>query len=110
MAKFPCYKCNGSGQVAFKHIENGVCFQCGGLGQLSYRPRAKVDADPNPDLLVPAEKRATDKQWDYLVRLVQDNDDKFCRYIKAAGGKIAAQRYTTKAVMSRAIEMARAGA
>jgi RecJ-like exonuclease len=110
MSKFPCFKCNGSGQVAFKHIENGVCFQCGGAGTLSYQPKAKAEADPNPDLLVPADKRATDKQWEYLLRLVRENDDKFCRFVRAAGGKIAAQRYVTKAIMSRAIDLARAGA
>lgn len=27
-----CTKCGGSGQVAFKHIENGKCFRCAGSG------------------------------------------------------------------------------
>lgn len=109
MTQFDCYKCGGTGKVPFHHIENGDCFACGGSGQVAYRRRAK-QAEPHPELLVPVEERATDKQWNYMVRLVCDNSDDFCRFIRAAGGKIANQKYVNKAVMSRAIEMARSGA
>lgn len=103
MANTNCFKCNGTGEVSFKHIANGVCFQCSGSGKLSYR--AQVAADPHPELLVPAEQRSTTKQWEYFGRLVQD-DRKACRIMKDAGAPMATQRYVTKAIMSKAIEMA----
>jgi hypothetical protein len=108
MTTFPCFKCNGSGQVSFRHIENGKCFQCAGSGKLSYRQTAK--ADPHPELLVAEAERATDKQWSYLLRLVREDDDKFCKIVRKAGAPFAAQRYIRRDVMSRAIEMAREGA
>lgn len=109
MAQFDCWKCGGSGKVPFHHIENGVCFTCGGSGKLAYRKRERVEADPHPELLVPQSEMATDKQWGYLLRLVRDNEDAFCRCVKACGAKYASQRYITKAMMSQAIEMAKAG-
>jgi hypothetical protein len=107
MASFPCFKCNGAGQVSFKHIENGVCFACGGTGKLDYKPRPKVEADPHPEWLVPENKRGTMKQWDYLVRLCGDVDKTICETIKNAGGRMATLRYLTKETMSKAIELAR---
>jgi RecJ-like exonuclease len=109
-ASYPCHKCNGTGFVAFRHIENGVCFTCAGSGQLSYRKREKAFVDPHPELLVPEAERATENQWNYLVRLTQDNDDTFRRFVRQAGAPMASQRYVTRAVMSRAIEMAKGGA
>lgn len=29
----PCGRCNGTGYVPFRHIENGICFKCGGTGK-----------------------------------------------------------------------------
>lgn len=108
MATFPCFKCNGSGQVSFKHIANGVCFTCAGSGQLSYRPRAKIRADAHPELLVAEQDRSTAAQWEYLGKLCGDSDRACCSVLKAAGAPMATQRYVTKAVMSRAIEIAKA--
>lgn len=108
MTEFDCYKCGGSGEVSFKHIENGVCFACNGTGKLSYRPRTKITADPHPELLVPEHNRPTQKQWDFLGRLCDDNDDRFCKMVRAAGAPMATMRYMTKAQMSKAIDLARA--
>lgn len=33
-ATFKCPKCNGTGQVSFKHIADGRCFLCAGDGNL----------------------------------------------------------------------------
>jgi len=30
--KNPCHRCNGTGKMPFKHVENGVCFKCKGTG------------------------------------------------------------------------------
>lgn len=109
MATFPCFKCNGSGEVSFKHIENGVCFTCGGTGKLAYRPRAKIEADPHPELLVDEANRSTSKQWAYFNRLIED-DRKACEILRQAGAPMATGRYVTKAIMSRAIELARGAA
>lgn len=108
MAQFPCFKCNGSGEVSFRHIANGVCFQCGGTGKLDSR---KVEAKQVHHFpVIPEGERATDKQWSFLGKLVGDNDAKFCRLVRAAGAPCANQTYVSKAVMSRAIEMAKGGA
>jgi len=106
---YPCYKCNGTGQTSFKHIENGVCFTCAGSGQLSYRKAEKVSAEPHPELVVAETARATDKQWSYLIQLTGQSDVRFCKAIKAAGAKIANQKYVSRAIISKAIEMARTG-
>jgi hypothetical protein len=106
----PCFKCGSSGRIdKFRHIEHGICFQCAGTGKLFYRPRAE-QAEPHPELVVSNDERATDKQWDYLTRLVNDDESAFCRLIRAAGGKLACQRYVSRSVISKAIEMARAEA
>jgi hypothetical protein len=108
MAKFTCYKCGGSGQIsAFSHIENGACFACSGSGQLSYQPKAKVQADPHPELLIPESERSTTKQWEYLSKLCDDSDRKICEIIRQAGGVMATQRYLNRKTMSKAIELAR---
>jgi hypothetical protein len=106
--RFDCFKCGGSGMTSFTHIENGVCFQCGGSGKLSYRSQPKVEADPHPELLVPEADRSTLKQWSFLARLTGDSDDQCRKFLKAAGAPFASQRYVTKAVMSRAIDLAKA--
>jgi hypothetical protein len=108
MTQFDCFKCGGSGRVAFRHVENGVCFTCGGSGKLSYQPKQNAWIDPHPEFLVPEADRATDKQWNYLVRLCNDNDDTFRRFIRAAGGQFATQRYVSKALISKAINLAKA--
>lgn len=108
MAEYNCFKCGGSGRVSFRHIENGVCFTCAGSGKLSYQPKGKAWQDPHPELLVPATEASTEKQWNYLDKLCGENSDTARRHLKAAGAKIASQRYVSKAVMSRAIEIAKA--
>jgi hypothetical protein len=100
-----CFKCGGKGKISgFEHIANGDCFQCGGSGKLANNKRRKIAADPHPELLVPEAERSTTKQWDYLVTLCDDNDEMICRVLRDAGAPMATQRYTTRAVMSRAIE------
>jgi RecJ-like exonuclease len=106
MTTFPCFKCGGSGEVAFKHIENGVCFTCGGAGKLNYRPRAKVTIDPHPEWLVSENAMSSIKQWDYFNKLCPD-DRQACKLLEAAGAPRATRRYVTRTVMSRAIEMAK---
>lgn len=102
-----CTRCNGSGYVSFRHIENGKCFACGGAGKLTAR-KARPFVDPHPTQVVPVAERATDAQWNYLVSLCGDNDATFCRFIKAAGGFMATQRYTSRATISKAIDLAKA--
>jgi RecJ-like exonuclease len=108
-ASFPCYKCNGSGLVAFRHIANGVCFTCAGSGKLSYQPKAKAFVEPHPEWVVPEANRATQKQWDYLVKLTGDSDDIMRRLIRQAGAPSSCGVYVTKAQMSAAIERAKQG-
>ncbi len=111
MTKFECFKCGGSGQIgAFRHIENGVCFTCGGSGKLSYQPKAKAWNDPHPEWIVAEDIRSTSKQWDYLAKLCNESDDACRKALKSAGAPMAAQRYVSKAIMSKAIELARVGA
>lgn len=107
MAQYDCFKCGGSGEVAFRHIANGVCFQCGGTGKLTYRPRAKVEIEPHPELVVPEAIRSTTRQWEYLDRLCMESSDAARRVLKAAGAPLANQKYVTKTVMARAIDMAK---
>lgn len=108
MASSPCFKCNGSGQVAFKHVADGVCFQCKGTGSLSFRKRAPAFVEAHPEHVVPAAERATDAQWDYMGKLCGDHDDTFCRIVETAGAFMASQRYVSRKVMSAAIEAAKA--
>jgi hypothetical protein len=49
MKMFECDKCNGSGKVHWKHIENGRCFKCGGVGKLKYNPRPNIPEITNED-------------------------------------------------------------
>jgi len=47
-----CDKCNGRGEVHWKHVDNGICFKCGGSGRLDYKPVSKlqeVDRDVDGD-------------------------------------------------------------
>ena len=37
MNKVRCHRCNGTGEVIFKHVANGVCFACNGTGKLEYK-------------------------------------------------------------------------
>jgi hypothetical protein len=105
---YNCYKCGGSGKIgAFTHIENGTCFTCGGAGTLSYQKKEKAWVDPHPEWLVSDAERATNKQWAFLVKLCNDNDTLFCKFVKTAGGPAATQRYLTKKVLSRAIDLAK---
>jgi hypothetical protein len=109
MANFPCFKCNGTGQVSFRHIENGVCFQCNGTGTLAYSGRKdtfKYEDKPGFPVLSETE-RCTIKQWEFLDRLTGENSDKFRKVLKTAGCPHATQVYVSKAVMSRAIDLAK---
>lgn len=106
MAKFTCFKCGGSGEVSFKHIENGVCFTCGGSGKLSYQPKAKTFVEPHPELVIPEAERSTEKQWNYLDKLC-GTDRECCRVLAEAGAPYATGRYVSKKTMSKAIEIAK---
>lgn len=109
MAKFTCYKCGGTGRIeAFTHIENGACFACGGSGQPAFQPKQKaVRIEPHPDWVIPEGQRATSKQWDYLDRLCGDTDTKARKFLKEAGAPLASEPYVSKAMMSKAIDLAR---
>lgn len=108
MAQFPCFKCGGSGEVAFRHIANGVCFQCGGTGRLSVRPAAEFQYRDKPGFpVLPESERGTAKQWDYLAKLTGDVDGECRRFIAQAGCPHATDVYVSRAVMSRAIELAK---
>lgn len=105
-----CHKCGGSGRIgAFAHIESGTCFTCGGSGELNYLPREKTWTDPHPEWIVPEATRSTVKQWEYLDRLCGEVSDKARKYLLAAGAPMATQRYVSKAVMSKAIDLAKQG-
>jgi hypothetical protein len=106
MAQFDCFKCGGSGQVSFRHIENGVCFQCSGTGKLAYRKKAEPKFEHKFPVIAEAE-RATNKQWAFLERLTGGSDTAFRKVVLAAGAPCANQTYISKVVMSRAIEMAK---
>ena len=107
MPNFPCFKCNGSGQVnAFSHIANGVCFQCGGTGKLSAAKKVEGFTPVAP--IVPEATRSTTKQWDFIAKLAGDNDATIRAALRAAGSTTPAmQLYVTKATMSRAIDIAK---
>ena len=106
MTKSPCFKCNGSGKIgAFTHVAAGVCFQCNGTGTLSSKGNGATFTPAHP--IIPEVIRSTVKQWDYLARLAQDNDSKCRQWILKAGAPCASQIYVSKAVMSRAIEIAK---
>lgn len=60
------------------------------------------------ELLVAENDRSTVAQWEHLARLCGDSDRACCKVLKDAGAPMATQRYVTKAVMSRAIEIAKA--
>lgn len=109
MAQFSCFKCGGSGKIgAFAHIEGGECFQCNGSGKLSYQPKPqKPFVEPHPEWVVAVGKRATIKQWEYLDKLCGDADTLANRFLKAAGAPASCEPYVSKAVMSRAIEIAK---
>lgn len=107
MAQFNCFKCGGSGTVAFHHIENGVCFACGGSGKLAYRPKQGW-TDPHPELLVSDADLSSTRQWGYLDHMCGGNSDTACRFLKAAGAQIASQRYVSRGIMSKAIGLAKA--
>ena len=109
MIDSPCFKCNGSGQVSFKHIANGVCFQCGGTGKLSIRKsdnEFKYQDKPGFPVLTESQQ-CTTKQWEYLLKLVDDSDTNFRKILKQAGCPHATKVYVSKAMMSRAIEIAK---
>jgi len=104
MASFPCFKCNGSGEVAFRHIANGVCFQCGGTGKLDGRQAEAKMEHKFP--VIPEGERCTIKQWAFLEKLTGENDARFRKAVYAAGAPCANMTYISKAVMSRAIDIA----
>jgi hypothetical protein len=71
-AFFDCPKCNGSGQVSFKHVANGRCFLCQGSGKLASTKEALAKAAalgiaPRNDL--PEAERCTLKQLHEITRL-----------------------------------------
>ena len=111
MTNSPCFKCSGTGYVSFKHICNGVCFQCGGTGTLTHRaakaPFVYQDKPGYP--VLPEGTRSTVAQWEYLERVAGGSDDKCRKAIHEAGCPYATSVYVSKAVMSRAIEIAKRG-
>jgi RecJ-like exonuclease len=112
MAQFTCYKCGGTGRIeAFAHIENGECFACGGSGKLDLQPWAKkLVTEKHPEWIIPEGQRATIKQWDYLDKLCGDTDTKARKLLKEAGAPLASAPYVSKAMISRAIDLARKAA
>jgi len=109
MAQFPCFKCGGSGEVAFRHVANGVCFQCEGTGRLSYRGRREKPfryQDKPGFPVLPEAERSTAEQWERLNELTQDNDRLIRALVAIAGCPYATSVYVGRAVMDRAIEMA----
>jgi hypothetical protein len=105
-ATFECFKCSGSGRiVAFSGIANGVCFQCGGTGKLTSSKAGVRNTSTRTE--VPEAIRSTDKQWAFIAKLGADNSDTIRRWIYAAGADCASQVYVSKAVMSRAIDIAK---
>lgn len=107
MATFDCYKCSGTGQVAFKHIAGGVCFACGGSGRRSSPTNGATFVPVAP--IIPEAERSTAKQWSYFGRLVK-TDAEGRRLLKAAGAPSAMQLYVSRTVMRLAIDMAKSAA
>lgn len=107
MTTYDCYKCGGTGQVAFKHIAGGVCFACGGSGRRSSPANGAAFAPVAP--IIPEAERSTAKQWSYFCRLVEDESEGR-RLIRAAGAPCAMQLYVSRKVMKRAIDMAKSAA
>jgi RecJ-like exonuclease len=102
---YACDRCGGKGHIDhWAHVANGVCFACGGSGKLASRPVAAW-VEPNPEVVVPEDKRSTDKQWAFLQKLCK-TDDQTCKVLKKVGAKIASQRYVDRKVMSEAIKLA----
>lgn len=71
-ATFTCPKCNGTGQVSFKHIADGRCFLCQGSGKMvatkaSLAKAAKMGLAPRNDL--PEAERCTMKQLAEITRI-----------------------------------------
>jgi hypothetical protein len=111
MATYDCPKCNGIGAIsAFAHIENGTCFFCGGEGKVSFLPARKQKENPEHiPHIIPEKDRATEKQWDYLDTLTGGNSDMACKVLeKKAGAYMANGKFVSKALMSKAIEIAKA--
>ena len=104
-ATFDCFKCSGTGEVAFRHIANGVCFQCGGTGKLTSK-QAGVRFEPVAPI-IPEGERCTPKQWAYLEKLTGGSDREFCKVVYAAGAPCANMIYVSRAVASRAIDIAK---
>lgn len=109
MAQSPCFKCAGSGEVAFRHIAGGVCFQCGGTGKLSHRGRREkaFQYQDKPGFpVLPEGERSTTEQWERLEELTCENDRLARALIAIAGCPHATGVYVSRAVMGRALEMA----
>jgi hypothetical protein len=77
----PCFNCNGSGFVQFKHIEGGVCFRCEGTGALTV-------------------KAATTKQWGKFRAMLR-NTDNAIDILERCGVR---DGFVSKAAMSAAID------
>ena len=102
---YACDRCGGNGRIDhWSHVANGVCFACGGSGKLSGRPLAAW-VEPHPEMVVPEDRRSTEKQWNFLQKLCK-TDDQTCKVLKRVGAKIASQRYVDRKIMSDAIKLA----
>lgn len=72
LATLKCPKCNGTGEVSFRHIADGRCFLCSGSGKLdaskaSLARCAKLGLMPRNEL--PESDRCTLKQLAEISRL-----------------------------------------
>ena len=61
--------------------------------------------EPHPEMVVPEDRRSTEKQWAFLQKLCK-TDAQTCKVLKKVGAKIASQRYVDRKVMSDAIKLA----
>lgn len=72
LATFKCPKCNGTGEVSFKHIADGRCFLCAGSGKLVATKAALAKAAAMglaPKNELPEAERCTIKQLAEISRL-----------------------------------------
>jgi hypothetical protein len=88
LATFTCPKCNGTGQVSFKHIADGRCFLCAGNGtmvttQASLDRCAKLGLAPRNE--VPEAERCTTKQLAEISRLACVHRTSDARLAEKAG-------------------------
>ena len=107
MTTFPCFKCNGSGSVAFKHVAEGVCFQCKGSGRLSFRKAGAVDMSQEAAdkfYAVASHEQGTAAQWAFLTDMFDGDEAAAVRFAaQGTESKKADKRFITKRELSDAI-------